>query len=63
MKEKAVMWVVGMMLERVNSEEVTKWLLAGTTILRKWVIESPNKYDDMVALPMLDIVEDMVSKK
>ena len=63
MKKSLVMWLVGMMLERVDSEEVSKWLLAGTALLRKWVIDSPNKYDDLIALPMLDIVEGMVARK
>ena len=63
MKEKMVVWLVGMILERINSEEVSKWLCAGVEMLRKLVQETPNKYDDMVVLPMLDVLEEIIAKK
>ena len=63
MKDKMIMWAVGMVLERLTSEQVSAWLVSGIVMLRKAVIESPNKYDDLVVLPMLDVVEDIISKK
>ncbi len=61
-KEKMIMWLVGMVLERLDSEDVRRWIKAGVTMLRQKVIESPNKYDDMVVLPILDVVEEVVEK-
>ena len=61
-KEKMIMWLVGMVLDRLDSEDVRKWVKSGINMLRQKVIESPNKYDDMVVLPLLDVVEEVVEK-
>lgn len=63
MKDKLIMWLVGTILERIGEDDVRKWLMAGIELLRAKVIESPNKYDDMVILPMLNLIESLIDPK
>lgn len=60
-KEKLIMWLVGMLLERVKSEEVKKWIDAGIDLLEDKIVETPNKVDDMVVLPVLKILREAMS--
>jgi len=55
-KEKLVMWVVGMLLERLSGDELKHWVDVGMDLLETKVVESPNKYDDMVVLPICKLV-------
>ena len=51
-------WVVQMILARLQSEDVRVWMEHGLDLLEKMIAESPNKYDDIVGLPMIQLFRD-----
>lgn len=53
MKEKMVLWVVGMLIERLTSEDVKKWVDIGLDMLEEKIKQTTTTYDDMVVLPLI----------
>jgi len=61
LKDKAIMWAVSMFLERMNGEDIKKWIDMGLDIIEDKVKESPSTTDDMIVLPICKIVRDALS--
>lgn len=55
MKEKLIVWMVQLMLDRLNSDEVKMWIDQGLDMMEDAVASSPNKYDDMIVLPLIKV--------
>ena len=58
MKDKMIMYVVSMMLERMTTEDMEKWADMGLDMLEDAIEKSENKWDDKVALPMIKLMRD-----
>lgn len=60
-KEKALMWLTGMLMKRVSEEGILKIIRTLSAQLRKAVIKSDQQWDDIVVLPVLDMIDAMAS--
>lgn len=58
-KEKMILWLVGTIIARVDEKDVKRWVLSAIEMLKTKVIASPNKMDDMIVLPILDVIDDI----
>jgi hypothetical protein len=54
-KDKIIVWIMGMMMERLQAEDLKKWVDYALDIIEKKVEESPNKFDDMIVLPIIKL--------
>ncbi len=50
-----IVWLLGMMIERLGSEDLKKWVDMALDLIEDKVKDTPNKYDDMIALPIIAI--------
>ena len=55
------MWAVGMFLERMDAEDIKKWIDTGLDIIEDKVAASPSKTDDMIVLPICKIIREALS--
>ncbi len=55
MKKKAILWLIGMMLERISAEDIKRFTDFGFDLIENKVKDSPNQYDDMVVLPVIEL--------
>lgn len=46
MKEKMLTWAVSIILERLKSEDIKRWIDAGLDMLEEKAKATPNKVDD-----------------
>ena len=53
MKEKMIMMIIGMMLKKLNSEDIKRWMDSGLDMLEEKIKASPNQYDDAICLPLI----------
>lgn len=53
MKEKMALWIVGLLIERLNSDDIKKWVDIGLDMLEKKIEATPTQYDDMIVLPLI----------
>ena len=56
MKEKMIMMVVSMLVERLSAADLKKWADMGLDMLENAIAASPSKYDDKLALPIITAV-------
>ena len=56
MKEKLIMWVVTLLLEKLSSEEIKEWADKGLDLVEDKVKDSVSTYDDMVVLPLINVI-------
>jgi len=61
MKDKLIMMAVTFFLERLDSEDVKKWIDFGLDLIEDKVKASPNKLDDSLVLPIVRVIRDAVS--
>jgi hypothetical protein len=61
MKEKMIMWAVTMFIERMNGEDLKKWIDMGLDIIEDKVEASESTTDDMIVLPICKIVREALS--
>lgn len=48
MKEKMLMWAISILLERLTSENVKRWIDVGLDMLEEKAEQTPNVIDDQV---------------
>jgi hypothetical protein len=60
-KEKLIVWLVSIMMQRLKSEDMKKWIDQGLDMLEDKIAETPNKTDDLVLLPLIGIMRDAMS--
>jgi len=60
-KEKLIVWLLTMMVERLKSEDVKNWIDQGLDMLEDKVAETSNKTDDLVILPLIGILRGAMS--
>jgi hypothetical protein len=51
-KDKLIVWLMGVMIARLQDEDLKKWVDWALDLVEEKVKESPNKYDDMIVLPI-----------
>lgn len=56
MKEKLLQWLITMILQKVASDDIKKWVDAGLDMLENKIKESPNQMDDIVGMPMIGLI-------
>lgn len=61
MKTKIIMWAVTMFIERLNSDDLKKWIDMGLDMIEDKVEASESKTDDMIVLPLCKIVREALS--
>jgi len=61
MKTKLIMWAVTMFIDKLNGEDLKKWIDMGLDMIEDKVEESPSKTDDMIVLPMCKVVREALS--
>ena len=61
MKEKVIMWVVGIFLERMDGKDMKKWIDLGLDIIEDKVKDTPSTTDDIIVLPICKIVREALS--
>ena len=61
MKEKMIMMIATLLLERLRPEDLKKWADMGLDLLEDAIAASPNEYDDKLALPMIAAVRSAFS--
>ena len=54
-KDKIIVWIMGMFMERLQSEDLKKWVDYALDMIEKKVEESPTKYDDLIVLPIINL--------
>lgn len=54
-KDKIIVWVMGMIMERLQAEDLKKWVDYALDMIEKKVEESPNKLDDLIVLPIISL--------
>ena len=50
------LWLVGMIFEKLDSEDVKVWADKGLDMLEDKIAASPNKVDDTVVLPLINLM-------
>ena len=55
MKQQIIVWLMGMMIERMQSEDLKKWVDWALDLIEEKVAATPNKYDDMIVLPIINM--------
>lgn len=53
MKDKMIVWLLGMITERLGAEDLKKWVDMALDLIEDKVAATPNKYDDMLVLPVI----------
>ncbi len=53
MKTQIIVWLMGMMVERLQAEDLKKWVDWALDLVEAKIEATPNKYDDMIALPII----------
>jgi hypothetical protein len=54
-KDKIIVWIMGMIMDRLQSEDLKKWVDYALDMIENKVKESPNKLDDMIVLPIIQL--------
>jgi len=60
-KEKLIVWLVSMMMERLKSEDMKDWIDKGLDMLEDKVAETSTKTDDLIILPLIGILRGAMS--
>jgi len=55
MKQQIIVWLMGMMVERLQAEDLKKWVDWALDLVEEKVAASPSKYDDMIVLPIISL--------
>lgn len=58
MKEKMLLWLVGMIWEKLDSEDLRTWADKGLDLIEDKVAQTPTEYDDKIVLPMCKLMRD-----
>ena len=58
MKEKMLVWLVGMIFEKLDAEDVKVWADRGLDLIEDKVAESATKYDDKIVLPLINLMRE-----
>lgn len=61
MKEKLILMAVNMFISRMSGEDMKKWIDTGLDIIEEKVKDSPSKTDDMIVLPLCNILREAFS--
>jgi hypothetical protein len=61
MKNQMIMWAVKMFIDKLDPEDLKKWMDMGLDIIEDKVADSPNKTDDMIVLPLCRLVREALS--
>ena len=61
MKEKMLLWLVGMIFERLDGEDLKVWADKGLDLIEDKVAASATKYDDKIVLPMCRLMREAFS--
>ncbi len=55
MKGKMIVWLLGMVVERLEAADLKKWVDMALDMIEDKVAATPNKYDDLIVLPIIAI--------
>jgi len=55
MKETMISWIMTTIMSKCDSEDLKRWADMGLDILEDKIASTPNKYDDMIVLPMIKL--------
>ena len=55
MKQQIIVWLMGMMVERLQAEDLKKWVDWALDLVEEKVKATPSKYDDMIVLPIISL--------
>lgn len=55
MKDKLIVWMFGMVVERLQAEDLKKWVDMALDLVEDKVKSTPNKYDDLIVLPIIEL--------
>lgn len=58
MKEKMLLMLVGMMLDKLDPEDVKKWADMGLDMIEDKVAGTETEIDNKVVLPLVNVVRD-----
>ena len=50
-----IVWLMGMMIERLQAEDLKKWVDYALDLIEDKVAATPNKFDDMIVLPIINM--------
>lgn len=56
MKNKMIMWVIGMILSRIDENSIKKWVGNSLDLLETKVKATKTQWDDLTVLPMIKLV-------
>ena len=56
MKEKMLLWLVGMIFEKLDAGDLKVWADKGLDLVEDKVAATPTEYDDKIVLPMCNLM-------